>query len=46
LPAKDPGDLYAVLQIVLPPADSDGTRAAYSAFAAAAPFNPRSSLGV
>ena len=46
LPAKEPGDLYAVLQIVLPPADSDKSRAAYSAFAAAAPFNPRSSLGV
>ncbi len=46
LPAKEPGDLYAVLQVVLPPADSDAARAAYSAFAAAAPFNPRSSLGV
>lgn len=46
LPAKEPGDLYAVLQIVLPPADSDKTRTAYSEFAAAAPFNPRSSLGV
>jgi curved DNA-binding protein len=46
LPAKEPGDLYAVLQVVLPPADSDSTRAAYAAFAAAAPFNPRSSLGV
>jgi curved DNA-binding protein len=46
LPAKPPGDLYAVLQIALPPADSDSARAAYSAFAAAAAFNPRSSLGV
>ena len=46
LPAKEPGDLYAVLQIVLPSADSEQSRAAYSAFAAAAPFNPRSSLGV
>jgi curved DNA-binding protein len=46
LPAKEPGDLYAVLQLVLPPADSDAARAAYSAFAEAAPFNPRSSLGV
>jgi curved DNA-binding protein len=46
LPAKEPGDLYAVLQIVLPPADSEQARAAYSAFATAAPFNPRSSLGV
>jgi curved DNA-binding protein len=46
LPAKEAGDLYAVLQVVLPPADNDKARAAYSAFAAAAPFNPRSSLGV
>ena len=46
LPATPPGDLYATLQIALPPADSDQTRAAYSAFAEAAPFNPRSSLGV
>ncbi len=46
LPAKVPGDLYAVLQVVLPPADSDKARAAYAAFASAAPFNPRSALGV
>ncbi|MEO6102839.1 MAG: DnaJ C-terminal domain-containing protein, partial [Pseudoxanthomonas sp.] len=46
LPANPPGDLYVVLQIALPPADSDATRAAYAAFAAAAPFNPRSALGV
>lgn len=46
LPANPPGDLYAALQIVLPPADNDQARAAYSAFAEAAPFNPRTSLGV
>jgi curved DNA-binding protein len=46
LPAKVPGDLYAVLQVVLPPADSDKARAAYAAFASAASFNPRSALGV
>jgi len=46
MPAQSPGDLYAVLQITLPPADSDSARAAYEAFAAAAPFNPRSSFGV
>jgi curved DNA-binding protein len=45
-PASAPGDLYVLLQIALPPADSDAVRAAYGAFAAAAPFNPRSSLGV
>jgi curved DNA-binding protein len=46
LPAQPAGDLYAVLQIALPPADSAAARAAYEAFAAAAPFNPRASLGV
>jgi curved DNA-binding protein len=46
LPAQPPGDLYAVLQVVLPPADSDAARAAYAAFAAAAAFNPRSDFGV
>ncbi len=46
LPSNPPGDLYVVLQIALPPADSDVARAAYSAFAAAVPFNPRSTLGV
>jgi curved DNA-binding protein len=45
LPARPPGDLYATLQIALPPADTPATRAAYEAFAAATPFNPRSSLG-
>ncbi len=46
MPAQPPGDLYAVLQIALPPADTDAARAAYEAFAAAAEFNPRSGLGV
>jgi curved DNA-binding protein len=46
LPANPPGDLYVTLQIALPPADTDAAKAAYAAFAAAAPFNPRSQLGV
>lgn len=45
LPASPPGDLFAVLQVLLPPADTAAARAAYEAFAAAVPFNPRSSLG-
>ena len=45
LPANPPGDLYATLQIALPPADSTAARAAYEALAAAAPFDPRASLG-
>jgi curved DNA-binding protein len=45
LPARPPGDLYATLQIVLPPADGDAARKAYESFAAAVPFNPRAGLG-
>lgn len=45
MPASPPGDLYVVLQIVLPPASDERTRAAYRALADAAPFNPRASLG-
>lgn len=45
LPSEPPGDLYANLQIVLPPADSPAARAAYEAFASAAAFNPRAGLG-
>jgi curved DNA-binding protein len=46
LPSKPPGDLYAVLRVVVPAADSDEAKAAYAALAAAQPFNPRASLGV
>jgi curved DNA-binding protein len=45
LPANPPGDLYATLQVVLPPADSAAARSAYEAFASAVPFNPRAGLG-
>jgi curved DNA-binding protein len=45
LPSNPPGDLYATLQVVLPPADSEPAREAYRAFAAAAPFDPRAALG-
>ncbi len=45
LPGKNPGDLYAVLQIVLPKADSDAGQAAYESLARAFPgFNPRAHL--
>ena len=45
LPGKNPGDLYAVLQVVLPKADSDATRAAYENQARAFPgFDPRAHL--
>lgn len=46
LPSKQPGDLYAVVKVVLPPADSDAAREAYRAFAAAVPFDPRGTPGV
>lgn len=46
IPATPPGDFYVVLQIALPPANDDEAKAAYAAFAAVLPFNPRASLGV
>ncbi len=45
LPGKIPGDLYAVLQIVPPKADSDAAQAAYENLAKAFPdFRPRAHL--
>jgi curved DNA-binding protein len=46
IPASPPGDLYVVLEIALPGAGDAKSRAAYAAFAAAMPFNPRAHLGV
>ncbi len=46
IPAKNPGDLYVVLQIALPPATDDESRNAYRAMAKAMPFNPRAAMGV
>jgi curved DNA-binding protein len=46
IPASPPGDLYVVFQIALPAANDDKAKAAYAAFAAAFPFNPRAGLGV
>jgi curved DNA-binding protein len=46
IPASPPGDFYVVLQIALPAANDDKAKAAYTALAAALPFNPRASLGV
>jgi curved DNA-binding protein len=47
IPGKTPGDFYFVLQIALPPADSDAARAVYSAMRSQfTSFNPRSKLGV
>lgn len=46
IPARDPGDLYVVLQIALPPAHSEAARNAYREFETALKFNPRARLGV
>lgn len=43
IPGATPGDFYFVLQLAMPPADSDKARAAYSQLAAQFPdFHPRS----
>ena len=46
LPAKQPGDLYAVLQITLPVADTDDAKEAYKEMERKLAFNPRTKLGV
>ena len=46
IPAKSPGDLYVVLQIVLPPATTEKAKEAYKKMADELAFNPRSKLGV
>ena len=42
---KPAGDLYAVLTIVLPPADTDAAKEAYQALHKATDFNPRERFG-
>lgn len=46
IPATPAGDLYVVLQIVLPAATSERARQLYQQMAAELPFNPRHRLGV
>ena len=46
IPSKQPGDLYAVLQIAVPPAKSDKDRALYEQMARDMNFDPRARLGV
>lgn len=46
IPTAEPGDLYAVLKVVLPPASNDEGKAAYDVFAKAFPgFDPRAKFG-
>ncbi|MEJ2139315.1 MAG: DnaJ C-terminal domain-containing protein [Gammaproteobacteria bacterium] len=44
LPGKEPGDLYVVLDVRLPPADSDKAKELYEKMAQEMPFNPRGHL--
>jgi curved DNA-binding protein len=46
IPARTPGDLYVVLQVVLPPADTKKAREAYEQMKKDLDFDPRSGLGV
>ncbi|WP_444926377.1 DnaJ C-terminal domain-containing protein [Microbulbifer sp. TRSA002] len=45
IPAKQPGDMYIVMQTVTPPATTDIEREAYRQFGGAFNFNPRQSMG-
>jgi len=45
-PGQPPGDLYLLLEIALPPAQTESARKAYEQLAQAAPFDPRRHLGV
>ena len=46
LPGDPRGDLYAVVQIALPPADTDAAKTLYESMAREMPFNPRQTLEV
>jgi curved DNA-binding protein len=46
LPAAEPGDLYAVLKVVLPPQTGPEADRLYREMAEKLPFNPRAGLGV
>ena len=45
LPTKEPGDFFVVLQIVLPPADTEPAKAVYRNMQEQLDFNPRQTLG-
>lgn len=46
IPGNPPGDLYLVLEVVLPPADTDKAREIYQTMARDLAFNPRQKFGV
>ncbi|RYY79332.1 MAG: DNA-binding protein [Moraxellaceae bacterium] len=43
IPAKEPGNLQLILQVVLPPANNDAAKALYRQMAETMAFNPRAS---
>ena len=45
IPSHPPGDLYVVLVVTLPPADTPAAKQAYESLRAALDFNPRAHLG-
>jgi len=45
IPGKPPGDLYLVLEVVLPPAATDKARQLYETMAREMDFNPRQGMG-
>jgi len=46
IPGDPPGDLYVVLEVVLPPADTDKARQLYETMARELTFNPRQKMGL
>ena len=44
IPAKEPGDFYVLIDVQLPPADSDDARALYRKMSEEMPFDPRAGL--
>lgn len=46
IPGIQPGDLYVVIQIALPTAESEEAKTAYRNLEKELPFNPREHLGV
>ncbi|CAM3728554.1 DnaJ C-terminal domain-containing protein [Bordetella tumulicola] len=44
IPGNPAGDLYLILEVILPPADTDAARAAYQKMQQDLPFNPRRHL--
>ena len=46
IPGNPAGDLYVVLSIALPPADTEAAKALYQEMARTLDFNPRAQLGV